>query len=379
MRLIIKTGGTKMRTWFAVENSLVDRNDLTAYEKLCGMVLARYAGRPEFDHLLTTDIIAVKMGVSSELALEALRGLVRKGLIDTESASDLFVEGSENHIRNIELEEFQEPEASAIIRSEVEELEAEPLQFAELEETTEDILGDDFDNLDKLIEQAKTMAESTVDRSFKDAFVEPEPSHDIFSERPGERFDMEPNQVVNQHRPLNDMEQATPQVSKPTPYNRGLASYQNAKSIPTPTPQSEPMVEESADLDPELLNKQIHEQSDSVRAWIEESESAAPLIPKVPATNKEQLVEDVLEMIEEPINDRQARIILGLAEYDLERVRKCYLVAQNTQVTDKIDMLIHELQKREEAQTPKRVPRTSQVDHVRLDQMKKYQAMKNNK
>jgi len=336
-----------MRTWFAVENSLVDRNDLTAYEKLCGMVLARYAGRPEFDHLLTTDIIAVKMGVSAPVALEALRGLVRKGLIDAESTSDLFVEGSNNHIRDIELEELQEP--SPVIKDLAEGINVETPNFDVLDTPTEvdgiaDVdemnnLESDFDNLDKILGEMGASNQSLT------------ASEEI----------QEPNITES---------------NKPTPYNRGVASYQTAKKMVDDVVAT---IDEAESLDPEVLTKSIHEQSDSVRAWIEESESSAPPVTKKPISDREQLVEKVMEMIEEPINDRQARIILGLAEYDLERVQKCYIVAQNTQVSDKIDMLIHELQKREQVEEPKRVPRTSQVDHVRLDQMKKYQAMKKNK
>ena len=352
-----------MRTWFAVENSLVDRNDLSAYEKLCGMVLARYAGRPEFDHLLTTDIIAVKMGVPSGVALEALRGLIRKGLIDADTTSDLFVKGSENHIKDIELQEFQEPEQTSILRNELNGVHAQPIELEDLDENPleafksdhENDLEDDFDNLDKLIKEAKAASGHNSEKTLA-------------------------NEPVFEPKIQEAPQVSETPVSKPAPYSRGLASYQTNKSI-TSGISEKPVVkeEEEVKIDPELLNKSIHEQSDSVRAWIEESESAGPLISKSPISDKEQLVEDVMAMIDEPINDRQARIILGLAEYDLDRVQKSYLVAQNTQVSDKIDMLIHELQKKEEPETPKRVPRTSQVDHVRLDQMKKYQAMKNNK
>ena len=356
------TGGTKMRTWFAVENSLVDRNDLSAYEKLCAVVLARYAGRPEFDHLLTTDIIAVKMGVSSNVALEALRGLVAKGLIDADSTSDLFVEGSDNHIKDIELQAFREPEQTSILRNELGEAYAQPIQFEDLDESQADGFNkdlekateDDFDNLDRLIEEAKAMSAQKGEQTLiHESAFEPKLQAEQASEA---------------------------SANKPAPYSRGLASYQTDKTMRSVKNQSpEAKEKEEIKVDPEVLNRSIHEQSDSVRAWIEESESAGPLISKSPISDKEQLVEDVMAMIDEPINDRQARIILGLAEYDLNRVQKCYLVAQNTQVSDKIDMLIHELQKKEAPAPPKRVPRTSQVDHVRLDQMKKYQAMKNNK
>ncbi len=296
-----------MRTWFAVDNSLVDRNDLTAYEKLCGMVLARYAGRPEFDHLLTTDIIAVKMGVSAELALGALRGLVRKGLIDVESTSELFVEGSTNHIRNIELSELEDKHV--IKRTQISE-EPEPVRFESL----------DFE----------TGADSEL-------------------------------------------------VSTPEPDQEPLRLEKEAEDAVADSAEDN-VVAESDEARKAILNRSIHEQSESVRAWIEQSEEIAPKIaPKTPELNREALVSEVLEFVEEPINDRQARIILGLAQYDMNKVKRCYAIAKGSQLSDKIDVLIHELQKEESVQAPKRQPQTSQVDHMRLNQMKKYQAMKNPK
>lgn len=347
-----------MRTWFAVENSLVDRNDLTAYEKLCGMVLARYAGRPEFDHLLTTDIIAVKMGVPTELAMNALRGLVRKGLVDVESTSDLFVEGSDNHIRDIELTEYQDENDTHIIRSYSDKAEAESMQFEALDLDNDfDDEEDELDNLDKLIAES-SMAEDKNSAEVPKS-VDNEQSSEMTAEHGGG------SKTANQAA---------------IPYNRGVSSYQSSKGIKKAEAieyDVNQVSDRSEEIEEEMLSKSIHEQSDSVRAWIEEREATSPPIVKAPVTNREVLVTQVMEMIEEPINDRQARIILGLAQYDLDKVRKCYVLAQKAQVSDKIDMLIHELQKTDEPEAPKRTPRTSQVDHAKLNQMRKYQAMKN--
>ena len=49
-------------TWFTVENNLIDRNDLNIYEKMCSVVLARYAGRAEFSNMLNIQVIAIRMG-----------------------------------------------------------------------------------------------------------------------------------------------------------------------------------------------------------------------------------------------------------------------------------------------------------------------------
>jgi len=366
-----------MRTWFAVENSLVDRNDLTAYEKLCGMVLARYAGRPEFDHLLSTDIIAVKMGVSSEMALVALRGLVEKGLVDVDSASDLFVEGSENHIREIEIGTYIDDKDTGIIKSTTGRAQVKPLAFENLDgdrsggnaEADEDEMWEDdgFDNLDRLLASSRQAQSQSAE------FEEKE-DHPIRRDIPGD----------SEISAMNGQDNAPQDMAKKTPYNRGLLNYQNAKKLQGQEPLEydvNEVTEKVEEVDPEVLTKSIHEQSDSVRQWIEKSEPAVAAFrenQQAQMPDRESLVTAVMDMIDEPINDRQARIILGLAQYDLDKVKKCYQVAQNTQVADKIDMLIHELQKKEVVEAPKRVPRTSQVDHIKLNQMKKYQAMKKN-
>lgn len=303
-----------MRTWFAVDNSLVDRNDLTAYEKLCGMVLARYAGRPEFDHLLTTDIIAVKMGVSSECALKALKGLVAKGLIDVETTSELFVDEQNNPMRDVEIGTYED---SHVIKEGHLDKAPQAVHFERV----------DFEQKPSRLDAFKEIQEEEAVTLPVQASVHADAN---FEEEPGQAH--------------NEVE----------------------------------MKAETLDAD---LNKSIHEQSASVREWIEQSESerVARPAPKVQNESRETLVSAVLEHIEEPINDRQARIILGLAAYDMDKVKRCYALAQRSQLSDKIDVLIHELQKEGAVKEVKRQPKTSQVDHMKLNQMKKYQAMKNTK
>lgn len=70
--------------YFTLHQSIVDRDDLTIYEKMCCVVLARYAGKNEFEDRLSKDIIAMKMGCSNEDAYRALEGLVEKGIIESE-------------------------------------------------------------------------------------------------------------------------------------------------------------------------------------------------------------------------------------------------------------------------------------------------------
>jgi hypothetical protein len=70
--------------YFLVSELVVDRDDLSIYEKMACVVLARYANNSAFDGLLSEDIIALKMGTSSKEARKAIEQLKMKGLIGQE-------------------------------------------------------------------------------------------------------------------------------------------------------------------------------------------------------------------------------------------------------------------------------------------------------
>ena len=79
----------------------------------------------------------------------------------------------------------------------------------------------------------------------------------------------------------------------------------------------------------------------------EEMESA----PEVPENEMiltyDQKILQVFEIIDEKINDREAKIILNFAGNNLEKIRDKYKIAKASQFQDKIEVLIHELQKKE--------------------------------
>jgi hypothetical protein len=71
--------------YFYLAASVVDRDDLTLQEKMACVVMARYANQQAFDGLLSIDILALKMGVSTPEAKKAFDGLINKGMIERES------------------------------------------------------------------------------------------------------------------------------------------------------------------------------------------------------------------------------------------------------------------------------------------------------
>jgi DNA-binding transcriptional regulator YhcF (GntR family) len=99
-----------------------------------------------------------------------------------------------------------------------------------------------------------------------------------------------------------------------------------------------------------------------------------------------QKLDRVFEIIEENINEREAKIILGFAGNDLEKIKEKYKIAQSTQFKDKIEVLIHELQKKEHGRIIKKEevvsepiesfdfneePQT-QINTYKINLMKKY-------
>lgn len=97
----------------------------------------------------------------------------------------------------------------------------------------------------------------------------------------------------------------------------------------------------------------------------------------------------VFEIIDEKINDREAKIILGFAGNNLKKIRDKYRVAKASQYQDKIEVLIHELQKKEHGRIIKKEdlktegqsidefvfeekPHKTQVNTYKINLMKKY-------
>lgn len=105
--------------YFTLHESIVDRDDLTIYEKMCCVVLARYIGKDEFKDILSKDIIAMKMGCNNDEAYKAIKGLINKGILEEESeeelASDIvnskvIREIDSDHVKNIQFTELNSVE-----------------------------------------------------------------------------------------------------------------------------------------------------------------------------------------------------------------------------------------------------------------------------
>lgn len=262
-------------TWFSVENNLIDRSDLSIYEKMCSVVLARYAGRAEFSNMLNIQVIAIRMGCSAEDAEKALNSLIAKKLVTLESADSiepetLAVETAKGSGRVIKSELVAEPDKA-------------PAKAFESLESFDD------ENLSS-VKAAEKPAAAAKKKSTKKKKQEADP------------------------------------IQEPT-----------AKQIR----------ETSDERVKEIQAERVKGVSDEPAAPKAET-SVRPLVPKQVRAGVQELIDEIFSIVDENINDREARIILSFANNDVDLVREKYKIAKRSQVSDKIEMLINELQRKDE-------------------------------
>lgn len=88
----------------------------------------------------------------------------------------------------------------------------------------------------------------------------------------------------------------------------------------------------------------------------------------------ETLLDQVIALIDEPISSREAKIILSIANNDIEKIKEKYRIAKRSQLSDKVGVLINELQ-RKEKKLPTVIKGNSQIDTSRIRKMKAYSQM----
>jgi len=105
----------------------------------------------------------------------------------------------------------------------------------------------------------------------------------------------------------------------------------------------------------------------------DESESQKAFVSK--KVTNQSLVDQVIELVEERISSKEANIILAFANNDIEKIRKKYKIAKQSQVSDTIGVLINELQKKDSTVIKSEDPpiENSQIDTNRLLKMQAYQ------
>ena len=81
------TAASRGTGWFAAPNEVFDRDDLSAFERLVFLYLCRCLG-PDGRAWPSYQRIAASCGISRRAAIDAVRGLVDKGLITVQSRRD---------------------------------------------------------------------------------------------------------------------------------------------------------------------------------------------------------------------------------------------------------------------------------------------------
>ncbi len=123
------------------------------------------------------------------------------------------------------------------------------------------------------------------------------------------------------------------------------------------------------DVDPEISRRR------QMAAYLlgDEPELSKAFVSK--KVTNQSLTDQVIGLVEEKISSKEANIILAFANNDIEVIKKKYMIAKQSQLSDTIGVLINELQKKDSAviKTDESTIENSQVDTNRLLKMQAYQ------
>src|SRR3989304_5402012 len=87
----------RVKNWFYLENDLLDREDLTIYEKTVYIVIARYVNG-ENKAFPSYETIAKKGSMAKIQAMRVVKSLIQKGLIKKEARKNKENEGSTSNL-----------------------------------------------------------------------------------------------------------------------------------------------------------------------------------------------------------------------------------------------------------------------------------------
>jgi DNA-binding transcriptional regulator YhcF (GntR family) len=123
------------------------------------------------------------------------------------------------------------------------------------------------------------------------------------------------------------------------------------------------------DVDPEMSRRR------QMAAYLlgDEPELSKAFVSK--KVTNQSLTDQVIGLVDEKISSKEANIILAFANNDIEVIKKKYMIAKQSQLSDTIGVLINELQKKDSAviKTDDSTIENSQVDTNRLLKMQAYQ------
>ncbi|MGB3368686.1 MAG: hypothetical protein WBA54_14415 [Acidaminobacteraceae bacterium] len=343
------------KDWFIVQNSIVDRDDLSIYEKMCCVVLARYADKEEFYDLLTSDIIAIKMGVEQLVAKKTVFGLIEKGLINfdgkTKSELDYEIYNEEIKINKV----LEEAKSERIIKGGESSNKLSMSEFKKrlnaINAIKDSNVKDVFDEPSKNIVRSE---EVKGDKSGKSEFANLK-FEDIFDDRQDEssvsKDHGEPSISNEQDKSVISNEELDYEFEKTLINDEWASELEKVEDIIQKSNKDEDSVYSTLSEEAKYHLGMLEDQREPIKSGSSSLVKSDGGYKKETTPNSKDhyhsLVDKVYEILDGQINEREARIILSFANNDIERIREKYKIAKRSQINDKIEVLINELQKKE--------------------------------
>ncbi|MDM8533149.1 hypothetical protein QUF55_00475 [Clostridiaceae bacterium HSG29] len=122
-----------------------------------------------------------------------------------------------------------------------------------------------------------------------------------------------------------------------------------------------------------VIDNKLEEEEENIKIIKNTNDYKKLRLKELTDNDYENNIDKLHDLIDEPINDRQARIILNMASNDVELIKLKYKEAKKSQYSDKIGVLLKLLQTQKyEYKTKKKVAK-SQINYGKISKLKNYQ------
>jgi len=97
----------------------------------------------------------------------------------------------------------------------------------------------------------------------------------------------------------------------------------------------------------DLISNNLQDEEENIKIIKDNNDYKKLRLKELNDNGYESNIDNLHDLIDEPINDRQARIILNMASGDIELIKTKYREAKKSQFSDKIGILLKLLQTKE--------------------------------
>ena len=127
----------------------------------------------------------------------------------------------------------------------------------------------------------------------------------------------------------------------------------------------------------DLISNNLQDEEENIKIIKDNNDYKKLRLKELNDNGYESNIDNLHDLIDEPINDRQARIILNMASGDIELIKTKYREAKKSQFSDKIGILLKLLQTKEYEYKTKEKMVKSQINYKKLSKLKNYQKINN--